>query len=313
MKTFVCFTPLHVLIAERIIEIEAIKEYIFIYFTDIDTKKNKYYYAKLAEKSLLSHYIILKKNILKDLTIIYKLWKDIKPLVEKNKAIYYTGKIKSSHVRLLMYLSTYKNLITFDDGSGNISGAGYFYDTNENILFKSFFYIFNKKLLYKNIKNHNIKHYTIFNLPNVFQNTVLINLFTINNIPLNIKKKKLVVLLTNAFAEDSEMKLSHEITLYEKIIKNYNVSHIIKHPREQYLKVSSSNVKELISMKISEELMYELSLEYDITVIGIYSTTLFTLAKFKDINTINIHAELKKPINNIKNILENIGIETYYV
>ncbi|MCK4442186.1 MAG: hypothetical protein KAU90_09260, partial [Sulfurovaceae bacterium] len=98
MKIFICFTPLHVLIAERIIEKEVIEEYIFIYFTDFDTEKNRYYYAKLKQNATLSKYIVLKKNIFKDLIIIYKLWKELRALVKRYKAIYYTGKIKSSHV-----------------------------------------------------------------------------------------------------------------------------------------------------------------------------------------------------------------------
>jgi len=264
MKIFICFTPLHVLIAQRIIDKESIKEYIYIYFTDIDTEKNKYYYNKLSENAIKSSYIVLKKNIIYDLNIIFSLYKSIKPFIKNKLISYYTGKVKSSHVRLLMFLTNYSNLITFDDGSGNISGSGYFYDENESMLFKLFFLLFKKELLYKNIKYNNLKHYTIFDLPNVFKCKILLNLFDTDKIISHNKNENITILLTNAFAEDGEMKLDDEMKLYENIIDKYNVSHILKHPREQYKKIASQKIEELKSMKIAEELIYELNLEYNV-------------------------------------------------
>jgi len=305
MRIFICFTPLHVLISQRIIEVESIKEYIFIYFTDFDNEKNQYYYNKLSRNSIESHYVVLDKKLLKD---VWKITKISKSLKKYSNLLYYSGKIKSSHNRLLMYLTDYKKFYTFDDGSGNISRAGYFYDENENLMFKVFFNIFNKKLLYKNIKVNNCKHYTIFDAPNVFNHKKFIKLFEKYQIPLAENDNGIVVLLTNAFAEDNEMQLDDEIGLYEKIIDKYSVTHIIKHPREEYSKIKSSNIRELQSMKISEELIYELSFKYDITVIGIFSTTLLNLAGMNSLKLININAHVKKPVKELKLLLKQYGV-----
>jgi hypothetical protein len=298
MKVFICFTPLHVLISKRIIEEEGIVKYLFVYFTDSDTEKNKYYYKKLANNSVESFYIVLKKKFIYDLKIIYKLSKKVK---KHNELIYYSGKIKSSHNRLLMYLTTYNKLITFDDGSGNISGDGYFYDINEGKFFQLFFMLFNKKLLYKNIKESRQLHYTIFDLPNVFSNTKKIQLFKTKMIQ-DSSLPNLVILLTNAFAEDGEMELEKEKEAYRQIISKYNVTKIIRHPREKYIKITDKKVEEIKDLRIAEEVIIDLANKYNITLIGMYSTVLLNFLG-TNIKLINCDVKVKKPVSLLFNIL----------
>jgi len=311
-KVFVCFTPLHVLIAKKIIEIEYIKDFVFIYFTDIDNEKHRYYYNKLKLIATESYFVILKKRLFIDMLTLHKLKKKITNNSSFKNFVFYTGKIKSFHVRYLMYLTNYNSFITFDDGTGNISREGYFYDENERFLFKIFFSLIDKRLIYKNIKNSMKLHYTIYNLPNVFPRSKYIDIF--NKSDLIVKKKKenkkgITILLTNAFAEDGEMKLEDEKELYYKIINYFNVTHICKHPREKFQKLENISVIELKSNKIAEELIFELHKDYQVTVIGIYSTTLFNLASIKGIKLINVYAKLKKPTDNIRKLLSRIKIE----
>jgi len=306
MKLFICFTPLHVLISEKIIKKEEITEYLFVYFTDLDSDKNRFYFDKLSINAIESYYILLKKSLFKDIFTLLKLFQKLKKYKE---LIYYSGKIKSFHNRFLMHLTGYKDYITFDDGSGNISNAGYFYEENENILFKIFFTFFNKKLLYKNIKVSNQLHYTIFDLPNVFQNIKLISLFNKKELTRKNNFPKITILLTNAFAEDREMSLDEEVSLYSKIIDEYNISHIIKHPREKFPKIDNSTIIEIVDIKIAEEKILELLKEYNITVIGIYSTVLLNLMGYDGLKLINIDVSLKKPVKTLRKLLERYGIE----
>jgi len=311
MKIIICFTPLHILIAQRIIEKEKIEKFIFICMFDIDTEKNRYYYEKLKDNAVESYYLILKKNLLNDLVMLLNLQKNLQKYCSEKSLIFYTGKIKSFHVRFLMFLMGYSDFITFDDGSGNISGGGYFYEENENIPFRIFFSIFNKKLLYKNIKMSIKKHYSIYNKPNVFPNTHFIELFqNKSSIPKSYKNQKsdIVILLTNAFAEDNEMQLEDEKLLYQKIIDKYKVTHIIQHPREIQKKIKNSNIKEFSSHKISEELIYELNKDHNLTVIGIYSTVLLNLMQFRSLTLINVHANLKKPLNGLKELMGGLTV-----
>lgn len=307
MKVFICFTPLHVLISEKIIEQETIKKYLFIYFSSSDNKKNQYYFKKLSKNAVESYYILLRNSFIYDLKLIINLSSKIR----KYKDIqYYSGKIKSSHNRLLMSFTRNHSFCTFDDGSGNISGSGYFYSDNENIFFKIYFTIFNKKLVYKNIKASEQLHYTIFNLPNVFPNRRFLNLFDDKNQNIITNRKNMVILLTNAFAEDGEMPLIDEIQLYKKILKKYNVTHTIKHPREKLEKINSNTITEIKSMKIAEEIILEYSKIYTITVIGIYSTTLLNLININNLKLINISAIVKKPVKGISDLLRNSGVDS---
>lgn len=305
MNIFICYTPLHVLISKKIIETEKIKNYIFIYFSGLDSEKNRFYYDKLALKADKSFFIVLTKKIPFDFWKLFKLyWKLKRELSNENN--FFSGSIKSFYTRVLLLLFGFKTIKTFDDGSGNISGSGYFYDLNEKWMFSKFFSFFDKKLLYKNIKNLINIHYTIYKLPNVFQNTKYIEVFDFPTEKQH-KEKKITVLLTNAFAEDQEMTITDEIELYEKVVEQFNVTHIIRHPREKYTKISSDKVQEISSPLIAEELLSSLAKEYKVEVLGMYSSVLVNLMDSR-IKILNIHADLKKPLEGLKEILKDSTI-----
>jgi beta-galactosamide-alpha-2,3-sialyltransferase len=299
LNIFIVYTPLHILIAEKIVEKENLDKTI-LFSPRRKTDKLDFYFRK----SIKFDYKVSGINNL--IKLLFKF--------NKYKVNIFVGNLKKTYSRLIIFLlhNRLNYLFTFDDGSGNIAGKGYFYNKNENIISWIFFTLLNRKFLYKNIINLINKHYTIYkNLPNVFEekNLKYLNLFPKIDKFKNIKKDKIIILLTNSFAEEKEMSLKDEIKLYDKIIFTFNVTHIIKHPLEKFNKVDEKRVTIIKSPFIAEEIIYSLCKEYkNVKVIGIYSTVLFNLTSL-NIELINIDVPLPKPTDGLKEILIKLKIK----
>ena len=120
---FICSTPLHVLIAEKIISKMNIECYYLLYLTYVDNKRNRYYFSRLSKGSKKSLYCHLRKDnwIVFFVVFIYAwFW-----CAFRNIEAVYLANIKSLLNRFII-LPLKAAVFTFDDGSGNISKGGYF-------------------------------------------------------------------------------------------------------------------------------------------------------------------------------------------
>ena len=78
MKVFVCFTPLHVMISERIILKENIIDYYLVYFADVDNEKHRHYYNRISKNSVKSIFLHLRKKWFFDLHQLSKAFRFLK-------------------------------------------------------------------------------------------------------------------------------------------------------------------------------------------------------------------------------------------
>ncbi len=278
MIVFICYTPLHTLIAQEIINNKSINDYVFIYFYDIASKKNSYYFDQLASNSLHSLSIFRKKHILWDFTSIYKAYRSIKHINQKTEITIYTANIKSIHTRMLMFLLKYSHLYTFDDGCANIANSGFYYKDNENIFFKAFFAVLNPALIYKELRHSMHKHYSIFKEKNIYPNQEYISIFhpRKNNI-VKSSNSSICILLTGGLSESNILDLSSEKILYSQAIDYFNITHVIPHPSENTKKVLE-NIKYIQSDLIAEDIIMNLNETNDITIVGRYSTVLLNIS-----------------------------------
>lgn len=278
MQFFICYTPLQILVAKKIIHSEKIQNYCFVFFYDNESEKNIYYYKLLENEAFFSKKILRTKTTLSDFTNIYKLSQKIKDTCKTEEVNIYSGNIKSVHTRFLMFLLKYTNLYTFDDGCGNISNTGYYADNNEKIIYKLFFQLFDPSLVYKSLRKKIKVHYTIFKEKNIYPNCKYMPLYENLIEDKNIIKEKKTILLTSVLSEDHITNEVTEIELYRTIISNFNVTDVIPHPREKKPKINEQDVNIIHSSFISEDLLFQLSQNYELTIIGIFSATLLNLA-----------------------------------
>ncbi|MDO9185003.1 MAG: glycosyltransferase family 52 [Bacteroidia bacterium] len=312
-NVFICYTPLQILLSEKIIELENIDTFILIFYFEKDNAKSKYYFNKLSSKAKQAFYI--KKNnqifsALKSFCFLYlKLRKFSSPYN------FFTGNIKSAYSRFIIYLLGFKVLYTFDDGIGNVCGDGYFYGNIKPSAIISLLPFLRLNFTYGKMHSQIKKHYSIYTLPNVMPNSTYVNLFNYDFLEvLNQVEKEIVILLTSTLHEEGYMKLEQEKALYNNITTKYNVTHVISHPLEKFKKIDNPQIVLIESEKIAEEIILNLRKEYTkIKVIGISSSALFNLKGMEGVEIINIHYNENAPDANMENILSLFNIETYYL
>ncbi len=289
LPLFICYTPLHILVVQQIIQSEEIDQFILVYFHDQDTDKNKYYYDVLVDHSQFAIKIKRDKKILNDFFPIYKASRILKKYNTKIQYSIYTANIKSVHTRLLMYFIGYGRLNTFDDGIGNILHTDFFTNDNDTKLSKLFFRLFQPSLLYTNLKKTISKHYTIYNEKNVYPNTYKINLFT--SFSNRIDKKSLPIMkifLSSPFSEVGLINKKNELKLYNHIIEKYKIDKILPHPGEKTKKISTTEY--IDTHLIAEEYIYNISKKYNILIYGLYSTALVNISmNIPNVKVTNLH------------------------
>tara|TARA_B110000908_G_C10238799_1_gene444913 strand:+ start:533 stop:1444 length:912 start_codon:yes stop_codon:yes gene_type:complete len=303
MKVFICFTPLHILISKQILKHEKINDYIFIYLCINRNKKNKFYYNEFAKGAIYSNYIQIGLNQFLPIVKLIVLALSFR-FKYKSNLTFYIGNIKKIHSRLFMLFSGFCNILTFDDGVGNIILDGYFFD-NEKVIVKYFFLIFNKKFVYREIIKNIDLHYTIYNHRNVFENTRKISLHNNEKKVRGNVNEELVVLITSPFSLFNMMSKEKEIIMYQKLVQQYKVDFIIKHPLERKDNIYDKS-KIIDSHFIAEEIILNLLDRYNVTVIGTYSSVLLNLHAIEGIKIINFRANIKKPLKSLDLLFETI-------
>lgn len=300
---FVCYTPLHILIAERIIEKENLEKICIIYISESDSLKNKYYYNRIEKKSVIS-FKFNKTNTVKDFVII------LIKLINANLAgvSFYTGNIKTNYSRFIAYLVKPISIFTFDDGIGTIIlKDGYFSNEEEGRIGRSFFSLFKKEFLYKNILGLIEKHYTIYKYENVYANVEYLPLFELKefnsrNLP------RINVLLTSALALEGIMSNEEEQKFYDQIMCDFHIDLIIHHPRNDDYH-PKNNCKVSSSLLIAEDQIGELLKEYEVKLFGIYYSTVLINVPL-GIEKINLVRPSSMQFDGYRRLYERLGIET---
>lgn len=306
---FICYTPLHVLISERIIELKKIEHYCLLYFYEVASAKNDYYFNKLKARAESALYLQKSQSLFGVLTPFISFFRLRKYRIQDS----YTGNIKTAYSRLTLWLLRPKQLFTMDDGAGNISlTANYFGTDKEKWFTYCFFSIVGGDFTYRSVRKRIIEHYTIYKHSNVFPNCVYVDLFhPSGNHYLDGRKDKITTLLTGALATENIISKENELRLYREAAARFNADLIIMHPRQSpddmagYPNVSSS-------LLIAEHQILELMKEKQVRTIGFFCTTV--LLNLPDtVERINVVTEQGKINKELIEFYRTLRIQTIYL
>lgn len=313
MNIIVCYTPLHALIAASIMDEKKQNDFFILYIAKNENSTHRIYFEQVT-KSCNGTFISLNQpfffGYMKYALFCIKNRGNFSTLI--------TGNIKHFHSRLLCFFVSPQNIETHDDGSGHISGKGYFYSLDENKYSNFIFSFISRKNLYKNIIKRIRAHYTIYKFSNwadtynVKKIYVKIKPFSLNEICLKKEDEVYYIYIGNAFSDDQLMSAEEENALDDFVVNNYNINCYIPHPRRKISTVS----KVLLGKKsngemISEELVFQFSNTYKkVIVIGSYSTVLLNVCELPNVNVINIDVSINKPTLEINSLLTSLGAKT---
>lgn len=316
MNLFICFTPLHILICEKIIENCHNEEFELLLLFNYDNKKTTFYADRMKPKP---------KNIFK--TTIYQasIYKNLNNLLKiksmlkgRNYINIFTPQPKGLWIATVLNNVTYKNLYSFDDGVANLHyNSNFIYGKLAKLRLR------NKikkqiKYLLLGIKQNDFEnytsilkaHYTIFpNMPNLIKNTKEIKLFKENFSDKQDRKKTMKLFLGQPIYEKE---LEKNSILIQELIEKFKIDLYLPHPREEYI---IKNVKYLDTKLIAEDYIIS-QLQKDKTInfeiYGFFTTALFTLSNLNILKLNAIFMQNDEVFENVKslyNIMQKLNIK----
>ena len=234
MNLIICATPLHILIAQRIIEQNPKEDYFILTYLNTDNPKTLYYHEQLIKKCR-GGIVVIKShkegtinayiNILKLLSIGLR--------IPKCKRVYLTN-TNVPDIHLMLVRQRKAEIITFDDGTRNIIG-----DIPEDFFYfkRLQLYLYKYNLIPSNqyLKSQRSKHYSIYKYPNNMGPSEYIPLFTtdIESEGKKFNEEEHILLGQPIYELEIQSKIKNTI-LSEQVIKDYNITKYFPHPRESY-------------------------------------------------------------------------------
>lgn len=228
MNLIICCTPLQVLIAEKIIDMNPEKQFFGVMLHTVENKKFDYYKQRLQAKtdgffSMLQHND--RWNLLKEIVQLKARFSG------KQFDTVYFANFPELHIQFLLSAIEFKQLNTFDDGTVNIVKHSHFLNDDPDTLVRKFINkVLGNKYSTATLRSLSAQHYTIYpDFPNIMPNTVAVNLMD-NSIAVSESSESVNILLGQPVYNDN----SQNIELAQKAIKQFNIHYYLPHPREKY-------------------------------------------------------------------------------
>ena len=288
----VCWTPLQMLIAEKIIKSHPNEKFYMIVMSHSGkNEKYDYYSSILSQKSERFYSFYLEPQSQNKLFVYTSLLElKLKSLLFPPLKTIYLAHISSPEVHTLV--STYPNveIRTFDDGSSNLLKKSAFLNNANRIstgdISRKFYEIFiNSTQSVKSVRERSTEHYTIFkDLKNIMDDghrkMTYLPLFDVSKLKPSKEIKDTIKILLGS--PDKGMK---EIS--EKAIKHFGIKYATLHPRQRY---ELSNAITLQSPYIIEDYMLKEIEKNPHTHYEIYTFFSGAALTMKDFPNVSVYA-----------------------
>ncbi len=310
MNLIICVTNLQILIAERIIDLYPNEEFMCIVRPVSPQDKMSYYYERIKNKCTKSKIIYGDKggdskwkalyHTIRLLITSYSL-----PKIDK----LFIASFDIVDLNILMTSCQNATIITFDDGTLNLNPeafksmldkqGGGIYKLTHNILGTPYPYDYLSK---------KIKHYSIYQYPNVMGNTTFLNLFPTKkfasplNCQINNTKK---IFIGQPIFENEENGDSLNIRTTELAIEKFSVNLYYPHPRENY---NITNVEYLDSPFVFEDYILQEIKRHPDTCFEVYSFCSSILLNLAGISLKQLKMVAIKPSNCPEYLITNYRV-----
>ncbi|MDO5055571.1 MAG: glycosyltransferase family 52 [Pasteurella oralis] len=228
MNLIICYTPLQVLIAEKIIEQHPNEKFFGVMIYVAKNEKFEHYSQRLAQccsQFFSLHQHTDRFNLLKEILLLK--WKFSGKKFEK----VFVASINDIQIQFLLSSIQFNEFYTFDDGTANIVNSSLYYlpepDTAIRKLINNGL---GNKYSVEKLKKLSQAHYTIYpNFPNIIENTIAVDLFQAKHNRIEQDNVVNILLGQPVYLDDKK-----NIELAEKVIKKFDIDFYLPHPREQY-------------------------------------------------------------------------------
>lgn len=241
-----CVTPLQMIIAEKIIQLNPKEGFDLLVIAHSDNDKYRYYYDRLKNICVTSMYYTTEKGMKGFLNYIRKL---NKTKLDKKYQSLYLASIDSRHFQYILSRNKKANIYTFDDGTANIIQQSLYYSNSKPKLSKRMVWRgFGIKNYMEDVKKLSLLHYTIYkDVPNIIEKTQLIKLYENYELIPAITNRTVNIYLGQPLEEISDIFTTEYI---EKILQKLNIDFYYPHPREGIIAKGDFDI-------INSELVFE--------------------------------------------------------
>ena len=288
----VCWTPLQMLIAEKIIKSHPNEKFYMIVMSHSGkNEKYDYYSSILSQKSERFYSFYIEPQSQNKLFVYTSLLElKLKSLLFPPLKTIYLAHISSPEIHTLVSTYPTVEIRTFDDGSSNLLKKSAFLNNANRIstgeVSRRFYELFiNSTQSVKSIRERSIEHYTIFkDLKNIMDDghrkMTYLPLFDVSKLKPSKEIKDTIKILLGS--PEKEMK---EVS--EKATKHFGIKYATLHPRQRY---ELSNAITLQSPYIIEDYMLKEIEKNPHTHYEIYTFFSGAALTMKDFPNVSVYA-----------------------
>lgn len=298
----ICCTPLHVIIAERIIQLHPDEEFYGIIYSPVEPISMKYaHYAHRLEKKC--------GHTIKILYPIYKqgqfkaIWRSISNIYQAHKVqkfdCIFSAHFLHEEISYLIYQQKHAEIKTFDDGSMNLMLRSNQQDEHDpkgrlyHLLTNMFRIPAEKEIL-----NKRTEHFTIYRQKNIINAPKMTFINLLGDDIIEVRKlytgaikasKEISIFLGQPIYEFEVNGTERNITMTQNLINSLRIKYYYPHPRERY---KIHNIEYINSPLIFEDyLLRELKHNKE-TRYKVYTFCSSTLLNLQDVPNVEFTAFL---------------------
>lgn len=270
MNLIICTTPFQVLVAKKIIDMYPNDEFYGVMIINVNNEKY-HYYAELLRHKCKFFKKILPSKMKKLMEIILLIFYIKISKKEINKI--FVASIDNLFIQSIISNVNFNKVYSFDDGTANIVGTGFYYDIQIfNLKQKIIRFLLNCQYTVQSLKYELIEcHYTVYrDMPNIVDSVQYIDLFptkcncNVEQLGLKVDDKIVSIFIGQPIYEmdkTQQYTMSKHCVFVNSLMKELNIDFFIPHPRESnYLEEQKLYVD---TEKIFEDYFFEI---YDPTV-----------------------------------------------
>ena len=225
MDLIICSTPFHILLSEEIIRSNPNRDYLCLIFVHTKNDKIKYYIHRLKQLSNQVRTMDVSSNLKWLMTIFYlRLFSNLGCF---NKV--YLASVDNILVHSILTKIEFISLFTFDDGTINLLYDGRYYEDDYVLSERVFRKVLNISYDAQRIRSLSKKHYTIYDAPNIIENTEMIQLVHEKESKAQSGTSVSILLGQPLYAEDKQSQI-----LFDNIVNKLQPDFYLPHPRETF-------------------------------------------------------------------------------
>ncbi|AUI65264.1 MULTISPECIES: glycosyltransferase family 52 [Glaesserella] len=301
MNLIICYTPLQVLLAEKIIALHPSEKFYGVMLCSVKNAKFDYYAERLSQKC--EQFFVMKQS-----TDRFNLLKEIAYLrikfFAKSFDKVFVASINDIQIQFILSSTRFKAFYTFDDGTANIANHSVYYtDEPKTMIRRLINTLFCNKYSVAKLKSISQKHYTIYKgLPNIIENTEYIDIFSSESTQ-DVEGETVKILLGQPVYLDFQK----NIDLAEKVIKRFDIDYYLPHPREQY---KLNNVEYIQTPLILEDYLAQEFKNKKCRIYTYFSSAVLNIKdKSKNIDVVALRIHVDNPdFIQVYELFEKLGV-----